>query len=390
MPSEELAYKRNLNETIARLEALWTGRMPHGICATMHGWPNPYLEEWRQKWHPPAQGTERDLPSKEEIFEHWDALLRGRSEVEDDSLPVAYACLDWGESGFAGFLGAKVHFYSRGENGGTYSYAEPLLADWSQLEELRLEEQNRLYAAFLETLRYVVTRAEGLFGVNAFLRIDALTLAMELRGATRALLDLYEFPKQLERLLRFGVELNAQILEQEYAIIPPFRGGRFTWIGGWVPHISPVPLSVDPYVYCASWVYRDFGEAYQLALLERFGSGFFHLHGYRLDLLAAIKELPGVLFVQGVESGGGLGEAAFAHLEAIKQVAGTLPLLISCTYQELLAGLKEHSLPGGVMYDVSGVPTVYEANKAMELVRSYEAQASERPPEPEQAARVMR
>ena len=377
--SGSLAYKRNLDETLGRLRALWTRRMSHGICASMHGWHNPHLDAWTEKWRPPEQGVERDLPSKEEIFERHDAAMRGRAEVEDDSLPVAYGCLDWGESGFAAFLGARTHFYSRGEQGGTYAWAEPLIDDWAKLPTLRLSEDSPYYARFLDTLRYLVERADGLFGINAFLRIDALTHAMELRGATQALLDIYEHRRELEEFCAFSRDLNAEVLRQEYEIIPEFRGGRFTWIGGWLPHPAPVPLSVDPYVYCGSQAYRDLGYEYQRQLVARFGAGFTHVHDYRLDLLAMICEMPGMVFAQGVESGGGLGTSAFAHLGEIKRVAGDTPLLISCSYGQLLDGMRKHALPGGVLYSVSEVPGIYEANKAMEQVRSYEAPPVDEP-----------
>jgi len=378
MQSQELAYKRNLDETLARLEALWTGRMPNGICAAMWGMPNPHKEIWCQKWQPPSTGTERDLPSKEEIFERLDADMQGRAEVEHDSLPVAYGCLDWGESGFAAFLGAKVHFYSRGGgdgaySGGTYSWAEPLLDDWEKLDSLEFRETNPYYERFVDTLEYLVGRSQGLFGINAFLLIDVLELAMELRGSTHALLDVYDHREELSRLMALGAEMNARILEREYEIIPAFRGGRFTWIGGWVPHLAPVPLSVDPYVYCDAWVYRDLGIEYQEALLERFGSGFMHLHGYRLDLLEMICRMPGMLFVQGIEAGGGIGKGAFQHLDEIKRVAGDMPLLISCEYREFLQAMDARRLPGGVLYSVHGVPSVYAANKTMETVRQYQA-----------------
>jgi len=309
----------------------------------------------------------------EEIFEYHDAIQHGRAEVEDDSLPVAYACLDWGESGFAAFLGAKTHFYSRGEGGGTYSWAEPLITDWRQLDGLRFDEGAPYYVRFLETLHYVAERSRGLFGCNAFLRIDGLTHAMELRGATRALLDIYEYPEQLARFMAFSRDMNARILEQEYEIIPRFRGGRFTWIGGWLPAEAPVPLSVDPYVYCGPEVFRGLGRTFQQELIDRFGSGFYHVHDYRLDLLTSIRDMRGVVFAQGVESGGGLGVSAFDHIWEIKRVAGDLPLLISCTYEQFSVGLQRRSLPGGVMYSVSGVPSVYTANKAMEAVRDYQA-----------------
>ena len=347
--------------------------MPQGICASMHGWPNSYQQAFREKWCPPAQGVERELPSQEEIFDYHDAAMQGRAQVEDDSLPVAYGCLDWGESGFAAFLGAKTHFYSRGEDGGTYSWAEPLLGDYRDLDFLRLSEDHPYYARFLKTLSYLVQRAEGLFGINAFLRIDVLTHAMELRGSTQALLDIYEHRDDLKHLMQFSQDVNTSVLEREYEIIPLFRGGHFTWNGGWVPHPAPVPLSVDPYVYCSGSVYQELGMAFQQRLIDRFGSAIFHIHGYRLDLLALIASMPGVVFAQGLQSGGGLGIIAFDHLSEIKRTAGDLPLLISCSYQQLLAGMRRRSLPGGVLYSVGEVPSVCAANKAMELVRDYVA-----------------
>jgi len=372
-----LLYKANAQQVLERLRAFWHREMPDQILAVMSGFPNPYLEKFQAKWNPPPQGAERQLPSPEETFDLWDAKLRVLKSLEDDSLPVAYATLDFGESGFAAFLGAEIHFYSKNldglYNGGTYSWAQPLLDSWQELEKLSFSLDNPWVRRFRELLAYFIPQVSGRLGINVFLCIDALTLACELRGTSRAYLDLYEHPQELRRVMEIGVEENIQMLEMQYQMIEPFQEGRFTWIGGWVPHSSPVPLSVDTYILCAPWVYRDFGLAYQQRLIDHFGAGFMHFHGPRLDLLPEVLRLQGLMFLEGFDSGRVEEPRAFEILPQIKALTGDMPLLISCTQAELMQGMHERSLPGGVMYRVGDVSSIEEANRLMEEVRRYRA-----------------
>lgn len=365
-----LAYKANSAEVLARLRAFYHREMADQILAVVSGFPNPYLEEFWAHCNPPPHGVERLLPSKEQTFELWDAALRIRRNLEDDSLPVAYVTLDFGESGFAAFLGAKIHFYAK-HGGGTYSWAEPLLKDWSELDRLSFSPDNPWVRQFRENLAYLVARARGKFGLNAFLCIDALTLACEVRGTSQAYLDLYEHPQELRRLMALGVEENTSMLEMQYDLLEPCEGGRFTWIGGWVPYPTPVPLSVDAYIPCAPWVYRDFGLEYQQRLLDRFGSGFLHFHGPRLDLLPEVLQLKGLIFVQGIDSGREDEPRGFDLLPQIKALTQDMPLLVSCTKADLLLGMRERTLPGGVMYNVDGVASIEEGNRLMEEVHRY-------------------
>lgn len=372
-----LEYKRNAEQAVDRLRCLYRREMPDQILAVMHGFPNPHLAEYVAKWNPPPAGAECPLPSREEAFDLWDAKLRILRDLEDDSLPVAYAMLDFGESGFAAFLGATIHFYAKslGEqySGGTYSWAEPLLADWGPLDRLSFCRENPWVQRFFDGLEYFIPRARGRFGINAFLCIDALTLACELRGTSHAYLDLYEHPQELRRLMELGVDVNAQMLAMQYAMIDPFQEGRFIFTGEWVPHPSPVPLSVDPYILCAPGAYRDFGREYQQHLLDRFGAGFVHFHGPRLDLLPEVLELRGLIFLQGFDSGRWDEPRAFEILPEIKRLCGDIPLVISCTKEELVFGMRGRTLPGGILYGVGGVESIEEANRLMEEVRRYRA-----------------
>ena len=60
------------------------------------------------------------------------------------------------------------------------------------------------------------------------------------------------------------------------------------------------------------------------------------------------------------------------RLRQIKETTRDMPLQINCSKAELLAGLKAGTLDRNVMYWVdSGIDSVEEANRIMEMVRCY-------------------
>ncbi len=55
----------------------------------------------------------------------------------------------------------------------------------------------------------------------------------------------------------------------------------------------------------------------------------------------------------------------------LKEQAGDVPIVCSAKFPDFCQALTDHTLPGGVFYDISGTPDVQTANKWMDLVRSY-------------------
>jgi len=116
-------------------------------------------------------------------------------------------------------------------------------------------------------------------------------------------------------------------------------------------------------------VYAEFGIVYQQQLIEHFGGGNFHVHGNGRHLLDELAKLKGCVVALIGDDGSDI--AAMDDLEEIKRRTGSITPVVSCGRRQFVRKLQEKSLVGGIYYEVGGVDSIGEANRLMELVRSY-------------------
>lgn len=350
-----MCYKANLDQAVERQRLLWTRNLPHGILATVEPEEAPLGQI--------ATAACRMAPDVEAILDTWDFWLSRRRELADDSMPVAR--VSFGSNAFGGFLGAKVMF----GDGGGWSY--PLLDDWAKLEALRFDDQNEWIGRQRDACLYFVGKASGRFAVCESETIDALNLADVLRGTSQAMLDIYDYPEELRRLMTFGVDFNARLIQMQRAVLGPaasYCGGSFLLHYVWIPGPG-VWLSVDSYCLCRAQVFARFGREFLQALIDRFGSGWLHLHAGGLHLLPELLKLRGLWGISICDDPG--VPRPFERLPEIRAAAKEMPLEIWCHKDELLAGMRDRTLPGNILYRVDQVQSVREANALMELVREY-------------------
>jgi hypothetical protein len=63
--------------------------------------------------------------------------------------------------------------------------------------------------------------------------------------------------------------------------------------------------------------------------------------------------------------------SAFDVLDELQARVGDVPVAVFAPYETFVDRLGRHSLPGGVLYQVQGVPNVDAANRLMDDVRAY-------------------
>ena len=352
-----LLYKPNLEQVVERHRLLWTGRLPHGILAA--------IEPEEAPLGPLHSEACKVAPDLDAMIEVWEDRLAKRRELLDDSMPVAR--VSFGSSAFGGYLGAEVIF---GEGGG---WSRPLLTNWSLLEALRFDDNNEWIRRQREACRCFARRAAGRFAVCELEVIDALNLAHSLRGTAQLLLDIYDHPQELRRLMAFGVGFNARLIEMQRQILGSavyHDGGVFSRRYIWLPG-QAVWLSVDAYGMCAPQIFADFGRQFLQQLIDHFGAGWLHLHANGLHLLPEVLKLERLLGISIYEDPG--EPRPFDRLDEIRATTGSMPLEIWCHEDELLAGICSGTLPGGVLYRVDRVKTVDEGNRIMEQVWAYRA-----------------
>ena len=96
------------------------------------------------------------------------------------------------------------------------------------------------------------------------------------------------------------------------------------------------------------------------------------MHNSHLHLLEEVVSLEGLVGIGILDDP--RQEGCFNRLARIQALTRDIPLQISCTKDQLLRSLSEKNLPRNVMYWVdSGVATVEEGNRVMDMVRNYSA-----------------
>ena len=143
---DSLAYKPHLDETLARLRALYSREAADRVFA-LFDIPGTTLARFRAA-HPEGFCS---YPDPAERISFWDELLRERSIIEDDSVPSAYLS-EFDQGLYGGLLGGDVQFMCH-ENGWISSMVTPILADWSEFDALQTKGPVTVHPWFERYLR---------------------------------------------------------------------------------------------------------------------------------------------------------------------------------------------------------------------------------------------
>ncbi|MCH5378267.1 MAG: hypothetical protein JJ992_30285, partial [Planctomycetes bacterium] len=128
-----LVCKRNAAEVLGRLRAFYARRAPDRVFAAC-GIPSPAIDGFRN-----AHGSvECGYPDPHERAAFWDRYLAERSDLEDDSMPVAYLS-EFDQGLYGGLLGGDVRFMVHPEIGWISSMVPPLLGDPSEFDRLKFD-----------------------------------------------------------------------------------------------------------------------------------------------------------------------------------------------------------------------------------------------------------
>ena len=357
-----LSYKPTVKEVQARLRSLYTLQGGDRIFATM-AVPSQAIDEFALTYpHGPC-----DWPDLARRFRFWDDFYRQRAAVEDDSMPAAYLSeLDQGLYG--GLIGAEVRFMADPATGWISSMVPPVLEDWSGFDRLRFDPSCPWWERYAHYLEDFVSAGRGKWGISHFILIDALNFVFELIGATRTYLSLDEHPDMVRRAIDFAFDLNVRVQERFFAAVPLLDGGTLSNFCQWMPG-RVVSESIDPFHMTSVAYFEQWGREPAERIMTHFDGGVIHIHGNGRHLLEAASTLRGLKAILLADD---LGfPAAFDVLDLLKARIGGVPIIVPAPYEAFFDRLRRHDVPGGVLFQVRGVPSIDAANRLMEQVRAY-------------------
>ena len=328
--------------------------------------PSPALDGFQQRY---GDGF-CDYPDPAERIEFWDRLLKERTGVEDDSVPLVYLS-EMDQGLYGGLLGGDVQFMTHAENGWISSMVAPLLDDWSEFDSLAFDRSHPWFGRYLKQLDTFVKAAAGKFGVSHFILIDGLNFAFELVGATETYLSLDERPEMVRRAIELAFDLNVAVQEAFFERVRPLEGGTVSNMVEWMPGGRIVSESVDPFHMTSVDYFETWGREPIERIIGHFGGGVVHIHGNGRHLLEAVSTVKGL---RAMFLGDDRGfPAAFDVLDELQNRTGDLPLVVQTDFNGFTEKLNAGALPGGVLYKVRGAPDIETANRCMERVRRYRA-----------------
>lgn len=362
LSSTPLSYCPQFPEVSHRLRSLYERQAPDRIFAVTDT-PSPALEAFAQRYR---EGY-CEYPDAAERLAFWDAHLAREREVFDDGVPAAYLS-ECDQGLYGGSAGGQVRYMAHPENGWISSMVPPLLESLSQLDTLRFDSESVPFRRFCEQLDVFRRGSDGRFGLSHFILIDSLNFIFELVGATNTYLALIEEPDLVRRAIDFAFDLNVMVQETFFDADVLIEGGTCSNMAEWLPG-RVVSESLDPFHMTSVDDFERWGREPAERIIGHFDGGVIHIHGNGRHLLEAASTLRGLrAALLGDDRG---FPPAFEILPEVRARVGDLPLVAGCGHGEFARGLREHTLTGGVLYKVAGVPDADTANRLMDRVRAY-------------------
>ena len=339
-----MEYKKNWKEVIERQSLFWKRKLGNRILARIYVKNSPF-EEWLTKAKKIIPVTTKNFPSQEFVFKTWDLKLHIFKEINDDSLPVMIPS-EFDEGFFGGIFGAETDFNFDAESGWLSSMARPFLKEYGDLDKLEIREDEVWMREIRQRLKRYTEQAKDKFVLSPVISIDSLNFAVMARGATKAMLDIYDNPEQLKELFEFALKINIKLNRLQKKLIGTFNGGTFDGyadFGSWFPG-EEINISVDAFGQCRKEVYTEMGLEYTQRLIDAFGSAFLHIHGNAYHLLPEVVKLKGLKGIEIADE----SPHPFPRLSEIKRITEDIPLVTECMLDEFLESMKKGTLPGGI------------------------------------------
>ena len=364
--------KVNLQQTLDRWLAFVERRLGDGILADISYPVSPPKSRGSGTGEPARIRECLALDDPEGCLAREKEKAKRLRDSLSDAVPTAYPTFHFGESVWAGLLGAQITFV--GTDRHTWSACkERPVKDLNAFEFAPLDVSNPWLKRMLGVTRDFVGNMEAICDVTPFIFLDCLNLLVELRGAG-GYTDTYDHPGIVSRFMDWSVEVNMRLFDAQAEMLGDFAdraygghpAGRYSW--------SRIPsLSVDAYGLCNPGVYEKWGLEQHKRIVSRYGGARLHIHGNGRQLCELVSRNEGLTFCSMGDDAG--SAKAWEIVEELRERMSPVPIGVTIPKDDFLRRLHDCTLPGGVLYRLSA-DSLDEANRNMLRVFEYSAKTS--------------
>jgi hypothetical protein len=334
-------YKEDWPAARERFLAFWRGEIVDRCCVavqaprdgTRYVPPEPPsaradLERW---WLDPEQNLARMVSEFEHTF------------YGGEAFPATTMCL--GASVMAGFYGSPAEF--RPET----VWFHPFIEDWSSTILGFEPEENRLYRATLDAVRYYAAECRGRYLVS-LPELGAATDDLSLmRGMEQLVLDMVYEPDAVHDAIAVLAETWAEVHGQMHRIAAPVNddGGCIAWMQSWAPG-PHYQMSCDFSAVLSPKLFDEFVVPEIHAYLDVNEYSVYHWDGpdavKHLDSLLRIEGIDAIQWTQGAGSPPASDPRWIAEYRRIQQAGKRLilPFVEIGEVETLLSQLSSRGL----------------------------------------------
>jgi hypothetical protein len=310
------------------------------------------------------------------VPEAWDEFYRlvgFLAPMQGDLVETVYpfAAIPWME----GIMGCPIKVSLSSDSIG----ADPCLEDLSGLDAVEaaaLDPDNPWLVKLLEFQRFLVEAFGTIHPVGLPIMRGPVDLVTAMLGGARAILEFYDHPKEMERLVRICADVWLQTARAQIELLPTFQGGYFNYRVIWTPGPSPV-LQEDNAALLSPTLYREFIFPQDERILASFTHPFFHTHTASMHIvLDALLSCPHVKAIDSCWDPLPFGppvKELIPMYQKIQQAGKSLYVLaIGCPDEQELLLLREELSPRGLCIFIEAADESTGRRNTRVLVESWE------------------
>jgi len=324
----ELENMPGFERAMQRVEAWYHGqiidRAPVRFSAH-----NAFVEE-ASAAYPSANLQERWFNAEFQVETYLNSI-RGRTFLAE-TFPVYWPNL--GPEVYAAFYGAQLEY------GDVTAWSKPLINNWDDVGQLRLNLDNPYFKKLEELTRVAIDKCRGRALVGYTDLHPGVDCAAAWRDPQRLCLDLYDHPAQAQRLIELAIADFETIYNHFDRLLKAAGQPSVSWMG--IPSAGRMHI---PSCDFSALISTGFFEQFCLPVLQRevktMTHNIFHVDGKNvarhLEAILSVPEVHAIQWVQGM----GRDYPILQWLPLIKQIQAKRPVIVDLQPHELEPFLEQ-------------------------------------------------
>jgi hypothetical protein len=242
------------------------------------------------------------------------------------------------------------------------SWVHPVIREWGDLANLRIDESNRWIHILKAMVRCCADACDGGFVPGTFPHFGPGDMANALRG-NDLFYDVYDEPEQVRALMARCADATIWLERELRRIAGSVEGGNVT-ADMWFPGPAPY-LSEDFSDLCSAETYRAFGFGYTQKILHELSGAYIHHHAKGYHIHREIAALKGLRTLE--ISLDPNGPKPVEHLDEIFDMNAGVPLMIRCAAKDVYERIGE--MKKGRLVVMLNIESLEEGREVVRFIR---------------------